>query len=193
MTERTMRFAVDQLKSSMFIDTSCVNEYGGSPKRQPDVAGRARERNALPYQSCPEAAPTHSRLDQQQPQLRHSIILSNTENAAYRNAVKPGDPRCLARRIMTPCKAGDDICDECFKFCVPAVLVRVQLAMASHDPVHVTGRRCAHRHRKRLGRGRGHAAYCQRDQSSCQCPLTLRRATPDHERMQLASKLTRLK
>jgi hypothetical protein len=80
------------------------------------------------------------------------LVTAHTEHAPRRHAVDLGDPGPLAGGIVLLGEAGGDPRDQHLERLVPAVLARVELAVALDHPSQVAGSQPAHHDRARAGR-----------------------------------------
>ena len=105
------------------------------------VARVAGEAGALVDEAASDAEAARRRVDEQHAQLGDALALAILlhEDAADVLAAPLGDPAALVRGVELLDVVGDDAGDERLEARVPAVLARVQLAVALDDPAVVAG------------------------------------------------------
>ena len=125
-----------------------ADEYVVGPQDDLRVARPAGEGEALGGQPLAQSQAPRGRLDQQQPQLGGAVVLAHAEHAAHRRAIQFGDPAGLAG-VGAPRVVRHDPGHQRLVAGVPAVLLRVQRAVALHHPAEIAGPRGAQHERGR--------------------------------------------
>src|ERR671933_2617416 len=131
--EAVVRGRLHELEPRALVESARVVEDVVRPQGDPAIADALGEAQALLDQPRADPAATAAGLDEQQAQLGDVLLAAHAEHAADRRAVDLGDPRSLAARVAALDVLGDDPRDEGLERLVPAVLLRVEDAVAGHD------------------------------------------------------------
>jgi hypothetical protein len=130
---------VDQVKSSLLVDAAGGDQLAVCPKSNFLVASSAGESHTLIDKPATEAKATSFKLDKQQPKLGRMVGLPDQHDESEDFTVPIGNPAALSLRIVMFDEVGHDFRDNRFKLLVVPVLLRVQLAVAVHDPSPIAG------------------------------------------------------
>src|SRR5260370_66996 len=137
VAEAPVRLLVDQAEAGGLVDAPGGAQHAVGPQRELPVAGVPREAHALVHEARADAEPARLRLDQQQPQLGDGLRVLDEEHGADDLAVLLRDPAALPPRVVVLDERRHDARDQRLEALVPAVLLRVQRAVAVDEPAHV--------------------------------------------------------
>ena len=132
-----MTFAFDELEARALVDAAGCDEDVVCPEHQLAIARRPRETEALVHESRADTEASRPRLDEEEPELRDRLCLLDAEHAPGALAVDLRDPAALALGIEVCDELRDNVGHQRFERLVPAVLLRIERAVALDDPAHV--------------------------------------------------------
>ena len=135
--EAAVGFLVDEAESSREVDGARRHEWIVRPQHHPLIAVRAGKPDADIDQTAAEPMPASGRIDEEDAQLRRTVIRGNAEDAADALAPEFRDPRCFPGRIMLAGVVSHDAGDQCLEGAIPTELPRVELAVRGNDPAEV--------------------------------------------------------
>src|SRR5262249_60014896 len=128
------RSPVDGDEPGGLVGPARRDQYVVGPKHELVVTGPPGEADALLDEAGPDPVAASLRLDEQEPELTRVLVAADAEHASHRLAVKLGDPRVLAPRVVVVDVVGDDAGYEGLEGGVPAVPVGGHHAVAVHRP-----------------------------------------------------------
>lgn len=137
MTKALMRLFQNEAKARLLVDMPRDVKNAVGPENDFAVIRLSGKAHAFPYQAGAQAESAGLWLDHQQTKLSDGLGLSDQKYATDDVSVPFGDPAALMLRIVVLNKPRHNLRNQRLEPLVPAVLLRLQHAMAMNDPSHV--------------------------------------------------------
>src|SRR5438552_5912994 len=114
-------------------------EFALGPKENLFVASLTTKVHTLGNQAAADTQPSRTWLNQEQPKLRRRLRFLDKKNCADALAMFLRDPTALVLRIEILDEPRDNLRNQSFEAFIVTVFLPVKLAMALHDPSHISG------------------------------------------------------